>query len=365
MDEAGTGRRMSPPLPQLPGVRHAHHELPTGVRLHVAESGDPGAPAVLAVHGWPQHWWAWRGVIPALAASHRVICPDLRGFGWSGQPEDGDFAKERLADDMLALLDVLGIERAGYLGHPVLGPALVRDGRVVRKALEGAMPAADAAIFAEVVSEPERAHASSLLYRHFQLRDLPALAEQAAAVGEARAGRARAAGGDRARPRLLLGRAAAGRVRLPPRLARCRPERPLGAGGRPGLVRVCDAGAMRTRLLLVVVLLLAGCGGGEEDAAPAKRGYERAVRAAVADARDAGGTPAALREAAERLRALEPPAEVERPHRDLVAGFDAIASANERGVEPPDAVVDRLLAARRAFAARRYDIGVYGPLSGS
>ena len=74
------------PLPALPGVRHAHHQLPTGVRLHVAEAGDAAAPAVLAVHGWPQHWWMWRGVIPALAERHRVICPDLRGFGWSGQP---------------------------------------------------------------------------------------------------------------------------------------------------------------------------------------------------------------------------------------------------------------------------------------
>jgi pimeloyl-ACP methyl ester carboxylesterase len=218
---------MSPPLPALAGVRHAYHGLPTGVRLHVAEAGDPGAPAILAVHGWPQHWWMWRGVIPALSQAHRVICPDLRGFGWSGQPTDGDFAKQRLADDMLALLDALGIGQAGYLGHdwggwagwllgiraperfsrlmlvsvvqpwmsratallnswrmlyqyplaaPVLGPALVRDGRVVKLALARAMPAADAAIFADVLREPARAHASSLLYRHFQLRDLPALA---------------------------------------------------------------------------------------------------------------------------------------------------------------------------------------------
>ena len=214
-------------MPKLPGVRHSEHDLPTGVRLHVAEAGDPAAPALLAVHGWPQHWWAWRGVMPALAETHHVICPDLRGFGWSGQPADGDFAKDRLADDLLDLLDALGIEQAGYLGHdwgawtgwllairaperfsrlmlvsmihpwtprlaallnawrlvyqyplaaPVLGPAIVRDGRVVRKWLETAMPAADAAIFADVISRPERAHASSLLYRHFQLRELPALA---------------------------------------------------------------------------------------------------------------------------------------------------------------------------------------------
>ena len=45
-----------------------------------------------------------------------MICPDLRGLGWSGQPADDDFAKARFADDVLALLDVLGVERAGLLG---------------------------------------------------------------------------------------------------------------------------------------------------------------------------------------------------------------------------------------------------------
>jgi pimeloyl-ACP methyl ester carboxylesterase len=215
------------PLPELPGVRHADHALPTGVRLHVAEAGDPAAPALLAVHGWPQHWWLWRDLIPVLARTHRVICPDLRGFGWSGQPDDGDFAKERLADDMLALLDALEIEQAGYLGHdwggwigwllgiraperisrmmlvsivhpwaprvasllnawrmlyqyplaaPLLGPALVRDGRAVRRMLGASMDGATAAEFSDALREPERAQASSLLYRHFQLRDLPALA---------------------------------------------------------------------------------------------------------------------------------------------------------------------------------------------
>jgi pimeloyl-ACP methyl ester carboxylesterase len=218
---------MSPPLPAAPGVRHGDHELPTGVRLHVAEAGDAGAPPILAVHGWPQHWWLWRDLIPVLDLTHRVICPDLRGLGWSGQPEDGDFAKERLADDMLALLDVLGIEETGYLGHdwggwtgwlvairaperisrmllvsivhpwaprvasllnawrilyqyplgaPLLGPALIRDGRLVNAMLRGSMDAETAAVFTDVLREPARAEASSLLYRHFQLDDLVALA---------------------------------------------------------------------------------------------------------------------------------------------------------------------------------------------
>ena len=125
---------------------------------------------------------------------------------------------------------------------------------------------------------------------------------------------------------------------------------------------------MASWALLVLVsaaLLVAGCGGGEEDAARAKQDYEQAVRGVVSDARAADGTPAALHAAAEQLRKLDPPEEVAGPHRDLVAGFDAVADANEHGTEPADDVVDRILAARRAFAVRHYDIGVYGPLSGS
>jgi len=122
---------------------------------------------------------------------------------------------------------------------------------------------------------------------------------------------------------------------------------------------------MTSRLVLglAVLVLVTGCGG--DDTAQEKREYEQAVRAVVADARAADGTPAALRAAADELRDLDPPDEVAGPHRDLVAGFDAVAAADARGAEPPDEIVDRILAARRAFAARRYDIGVYGPLSGS
>ena len=77
-----------------------------------AETGPADAPPVLCLHGWPQHWLIWRGVWPALAGEYRVICPDLRGHGWSGWPDDGDFRKARLADDAVALLDVLGLQRA-------------------------------------------------------------------------------------------------------------------------------------------------------------------------------------------------------------------------------------------------------------
>ena len=55
-------------------------------------SGEPGSGVpggrdpVLLVHGWPQNWFCWRRVIPLLAGDRRLICPDLRGFGWSDAP---------------------------------------------------------------------------------------------------------------------------------------------------------------------------------------------------------------------------------------------------------------------------------------
>jgi pimeloyl-ACP methyl ester carboxylesterase len=106
-----------PPLPQLPGVEHRALELATGVRVHVALAGPEDAPRVLALHGWPQHWWMWRSVIERLRGDVRIACPDLRGLGWSGWPADGDFRKSRLAEDAIATLDALGWDRALLVGH--------------------------------------------------------------------------------------------------------------------------------------------------------------------------------------------------------------------------------------------------------
>jgi pimeloyl-ACP methyl ester carboxylesterase len=100
-------------LPPVPGVRHRTVHA-NGVDLHVAEAGD--GPPLLLVHGWPQHWWAWRKVIPRLAERYRVLAVDLRGHGWSDAPP-GDYAKATFAADLLALLDAEGIERTKILAH--------------------------------------------------------------------------------------------------------------------------------------------------------------------------------------------------------------------------------------------------------
>src|SRR6201992_112518 len=103
--------------PSLPGVTHGYHDLSTRVRAHVAHAGPEDAPPVLALHGFPQHWFCWRHVIEGLRRDHRVLAMDTRGLGWSGRPRDGDYRKRRLAEDAVALLDALQIERAFLLGH--------------------------------------------------------------------------------------------------------------------------------------------------------------------------------------------------------------------------------------------------------
>ncbi len=108
--------------PDLPGVTHRWERLPSGLRLHVAEAGVEHAaegPALVLLHGWPQHWWCWRKVIPLLAERHHVVAVDLRGHGWSDVPAPGGDAydKRTLADDVIALLDVLGLERPVLVGH--------------------------------------------------------------------------------------------------------------------------------------------------------------------------------------------------------------------------------------------------------
>jgi pimeloyl-ACP methyl ester carboxylesterase len=101
--------------PQLDGVTHEFHDA-GGLRMHVALAGPPDAPPLLLLHGWPQNWWLWRGIIPALAPHFRVIAPDLRGHGWSEAPAGG-YEKEQLASDIFALLDTLGVSRVTWVGH--------------------------------------------------------------------------------------------------------------------------------------------------------------------------------------------------------------------------------------------------------
>ena len=214
-------------MPSVPGVSHGFVRA-RGRRFHLAEAGE-GPPLVL-LHGWPQHWFEWREVIGPLAERYRVLCPDLRGFGWSDAPPHG-YEKEALADDVVALLDALGVERFRLIGHdwggwigflialraperverlmplnvahpfggpnrgrtramwrfwyqaviaaPLVGPRVVAGSRFLARWL-GAGPAVwseeEAGTFLGQFRDPARARASTLLYRSFLTRELRGLA---------------------------------------------------------------------------------------------------------------------------------------------------------------------------------------------
>jgi pimeloyl-ACP methyl ester carboxylesterase len=221
---------MTTELLEMPVVEGMSHRMVDvhGIQMHVAEAGS--GPPVLLLHGWPQHWYAWRRVAPPLAGEHRVICADLRGFGWSDAPP-GAYDKATLAQDVVGLLDTLERERVDLIAHdwgawigfilclehperfahylalnmytpwpdppslraipvlarlwyqvalatPMLGRGLIRRTSFVRRlitagAVHPAWTEAELEAFAAPLRAPARADASVHLYRTFLLRELP------------------------------------------------------------------------------------------------------------------------------------------------------------------------------------------------
>ena len=105
-----------------------------GAAFHIARTGE--GPPLLLLHGWPEFWLTWEPVMQRLAERHTLIAPDLRGFGDSDKPA-GAFGPDGHASDMLALLDALGIEKAGVVGHDVGGAAMQPMARRAPERLAG------------------------------------------------------------------------------------------------------------------------------------------------------------------------------------------------------------------------------------
>jgi pimeloyl-ACP methyl ester carboxylesterase len=92
-----------------------------GASFHVARMGA-GKPLLL-LHGWPEFWLTWEPVMTRLAGRFSLIAPDLRGFGDSDKP-DGAYGPDQHTADMLAVMDALGVERFGVVGHDVGGAVM-------------------------------------------------------------------------------------------------------------------------------------------------------------------------------------------------------------------------------------------------
>jgi pimeloyl-ACP methyl ester carboxylesterase len=133
----------SSPTPEGPGSVSGAPNLPAGftstftsryvdageLRLHAVTGGN--GPPLLLVHGWPQTWYAWRMLMPALARDFAVIAVDQRGIGLSDKPTGG-YDTATLASDLVALMDALGHRRFALYGTDVGMPiayALAADHR--------------------------------------------------------------------------------------------------------------------------------------------------------------------------------------------------------------------------------------------
>jgi pimeloyl-ACP methyl ester carboxylesterase len=91
-----------------------------GREINLIDSGGGGRPALLFVHGLSGTWQNWLLNIPAFLGSHRVIAPDLPGFGESQMPRDGISIRgyARILD---GLMEALGVERAVVVGNSMGG----------------------------------------------------------------------------------------------------------------------------------------------------------------------------------------------------------------------------------------------------
>ena len=98
-------------------------EVADGVSLHGRSGGDPGSGSpVVLLHGHPRTHTTWHRVAPLLAAAgHRVVCPDLRGYGRSAKPpttaDHAPYSKRAMAADIRALMSRLGHHRFAVVGH--------------------------------------------------------------------------------------------------------------------------------------------------------------------------------------------------------------------------------------------------------
>ena len=102
----------------IDNVTFSHHmaSVNGSVQIHYVIGGQ-GNPVVL-LHGWPQTWYEWRHVMPALAKNYTVIVPDLRGLGDSSKPVTG-YDGKTTAEDIYQLVSQLGFKKILLVAHDI------------------------------------------------------------------------------------------------------------------------------------------------------------------------------------------------------------------------------------------------------
>jgi pimeloyl-ACP methyl ester carboxylesterase len=105
------------PAPSL--LRHFHVGI-EGLSIHVAEGGAEDKEGLLFLHGWPQDWSAFAGVMSALQDDARVVAIDLPGIGLSDRPAPSN-DKRTLAYYVHGVIESLGLHDVTLVGHDVGG----------------------------------------------------------------------------------------------------------------------------------------------------------------------------------------------------------------------------------------------------
>lgn len=95
-----------------------------GVKTYLVSAGT-GSPVIL-LHGLGASQHSWRGLLPLLAAKHAVYAADIPGFGRSEKPMDYDYTFKGFTGWAVSLLDVLGLEKAAFIGNSMGGATSVR-----------------------------------------------------------------------------------------------------------------------------------------------------------------------------------------------------------------------------------------------
>jgi pimeloyl-ACP methyl ester carboxylesterase len=99
-----------------PPARFAHADLATGIRMRFAEAGIPSGEPVIMLHGYSDSWYSFSPIMPLLESQYRLFALDQRGHGATDQPAAG-YSLRNLAEDVVAFMDQLEIERATIVGH--------------------------------------------------------------------------------------------------------------------------------------------------------------------------------------------------------------------------------------------------------
>ena len=147
-------------------------DTPRG-RFAWRESGDPEGQPVVMIHGWPESSYCWEHVSAHLQSGLRIIAPDLRGLGDSERsPELEHYDKQAMAQDVISLLDGLGVESFNLVGHDWGGVvaqeiALAVPNRVTRMVIMNIALINNLKANREVIETVRAGSGKAYWYQHF------------------------------------------------------------------------------------------------------------------------------------------------------------------------------------------------------